>query len=71
MTTPPSPESDQYQIVADLLARQDEVLEQLDALSQRIDATIKEITGDRENAEDPQGELASQDTGVAADSVAA
>jgi hypothetical protein len=43
------PSSDSYEIVANLLVRQEQVLEELDELNTRIEATIKSINATRQS----------------------
>jgi len=45
------PNLEQYQIVDDLLNRQEDVLQQLEALENRIEAQIKAVTNSRERVE--------------------
>ncbi len=45
------PKLEQYQIVNDLLHRQEDVLQQLEALENRIEAQIKAVTNSRERIE--------------------
>ena len=61
MVDPNEPNLVQYQIVADLLARQDEVLDQLNELNARIETEIKEANESRNT----EGELAESATEVA------
>lgn len=42
---------EQYKIVEELLCRQDDVLEQLDALDDQVEAAIKQFVGKTEDSE--------------------
>ena len=44
-------QSDQFQVVQDLLKRQDDALEQLDDLDKRVELAIKEVNAFRDIAE--------------------
>ncbi|MCH2183120.1 MAG: hypothetical protein MK108_14055 [Mariniblastus sp.] len=63
---------EQFQVVRDLLNRQEEVLEQLDALDAQVEAAIKQFVGktDDEDSENPAmenelpGELVDSETPV-------
>ena len=53
-----------YELVTDMMRRQDEVLEQLDALNDRIELAIKQISDARKNeieALEAQGQLLDDD----------
>ena len=52
---------EQYKIVEELLCRQDDVLEQLDALDDQVEAAIKQFVG---KTEDSEQDIALEDVDV-------
>ena len=53
-------QDNQFQLVQDLLQRQDDALEQLDQLNEKLESAIKEIIGQREEEFEGNDGLVSQ-----------
>ena len=60
---PISIQNDQFQIVQELLKRQDEALEQIDQLNSMVEQAIAEVNAFRNVEEEATGQLEGEDLG--------